>query len=110
MRHTGVQMHSCHVLTPVDERTVLQFWFHVRNFRVDEPEIDQDLNAAMEFAFKEDKVILEQIQLEQERDPNAKQITLGIDAAPRRMHKMVQKLIEEERQPAKTPAKEAAAL
>ena len=104
MRHTGVQMHSCHVLTPVDDRTVLQYWFHVRNFRVDEPEIDQELNAALEFAFKEDKIILERIQQEQERDPNAKQITLGIDAAPRRMHKMVQKLIEEERQHLNTTA------
>jgi vanillate O-demethylase monooxygenase subunit len=76
----------------------------VRNFRVDEPEIDQELNAALEFAFKEDKIILERIQQEQERDPNAKQITLGIDAAPRRMHKMVQKLIQEERQHLDTPA------
>jgi vanillate O-demethylase monooxygenase subunit len=95
-RHEGVQMHSCHVLTPVDERTVLQHWFHVRNFRTNEPEIDGDLNAALDMAFNEDKVILERIQLEEERSSTQKRIILGIDAAPRRMRKMVDKLIEEE--------------
>src|SRR5690606_18325906 len=109
-RHTGVQMHSCHVLTPVDDRTVLQYWFHVRNFRVDEPEIDAEMNAALDFAFHEDKVILERIQLEEERNPNAKRIMLGIDAAPRRMAKMVQKLIEEEKSGKQTKVAEAATV
>ena len=100
-------MHSCHVLAPVDDRTVLQYWFHVRNFRVDEPEIDAEMNEALAFAFNEDKVILERIQREQERDPNAKRIALGIDAAPRRMNKMVQKLIEEEKRGKEAPAVQA---
>src|SRR5690606_9054604 len=110
MRHTAVQMHSCHVLTPVDERTVLQYWFHVRNFRIDEPEIDAEMNVALEFAFKEDKVILERIQKEEERNPNAERVMLGIDAAPTRMARMVRKLIEEEKLSRRVPAKEAATL
>ena len=104
LRHTAVQMHSCHVLTPVDERTVLQYWFHVRNFRVDEPEIDAEMNAALAFAFNEDKVILERIQKEEERNPNAERVMLGIDAAPTRMARMVQKLIEEEKRSHETSA------
>ena len=47
-------------------------------------------------AFNEDKVILERIQLEEERDPNFKRIVLGIDAAPMKMRRMVEKLIEAE--------------
>ena len=47
-------------------------------------------------AFKEDKVILERIQLEEERDPDFKRIILGIDAAPMKMRRMVDKLIETE--------------
>jgi vanillate O-demethylase monooxygenase subunit len=50
-------------------------------------------------AFNEDKVILERIQLEEERDPNFKRIVLGIDAAPMKMRRMVEKLIEAESWP-----------
>ncbi|MCB1412037.1 MAG: aromatic ring-hydroxylating dioxygenase subunit alpha [Xanthobacteraceae bacterium] len=95
-RHEGVQMYACHVLTPVDERTVLQHWFHVRNFRTDENDMDAELTASLDMAFKEDKVILERIQLEEERDPDFKRIILGIDAAPMKMRRMVDKLIEQE--------------
>jgi len=95
-RHEGVQMHACHVLTPVDERTVLQHWFHVRNFRTDEHGIDAQLTADLDKAFQEDKVILERIQREEERNADYKRIVLGIDAAPRKMRRMVERLIEAE--------------
>ncbi len=58
--------------------------------------MDADLNANLDMAFKEDKVILERIQLEEERDPDFKRIILGIDAAPMKMRRMVDKLIEAE--------------
>jgi vanillate O-demethylase monooxygenase subunit len=89
-------MHACHVLTPVDERTVLQHWFHVRNFRTDEHGIDAELTVDLDRAFQEDKVILERIQREEERDADYKRIVLGIDAAPRKMRRMVERLIEAE--------------
>jgi len=95
-RSEGNQMYTCHLLTPVDQRTVLQNWFYVRNFRTDEHDIDAELTASLDMAFNEDKVILECIQLEEERDPSFKRIVLGIDAAPRKMHHMVEKLIEAE--------------
>src|SRR5690606_42086387 len=76
---------------------MLQYSSHVRNFSVDEPEIDAEMNAALAFAFNEDKVILERIQKEEERNPNAERVMLGIDAAPTRMARMVQKMIEEEK-------------
>ena len=95
-RSEGIQMHTCHVLTPVDERTVLQHWFYVRNFRTDEHNIDHEMNTSLDMAFKEDKVILESIQREEERDPNFKRIVLGIDAAPLKMRRMVDKLIDTE--------------
>lgn len=95
-RHEGVQMHVCHVLTPVDERTVLQHWFHVRNFRSDDHSIDAQLTADLDMAFKEDKVILERIQHEEERNADYKRIVLGIDAAPRKMRRMVDRLIDAE--------------
>jgi phenylpropionate dioxygenase-like ring-hydroxylating dioxygenase large terminal subunit len=95
-RSEGIRMFACHLLTPVDERTVLQHWFHVRNFRTDEKDMDAELNASLAMAFKEDKVILERIQLEEERDPDVKRIILGIDAAPMKMRRMVDKLIEAE--------------
>ncbi|MGV3655297.1 MAG: Rieske 2Fe-2S domain-containing protein [Noviherbaspirillum sp.] len=95
-RHEGVQMFACHVLTPVDERTVLQHWFHVRNFRTDDHSIDAQMNADLEMAFTEDKVILEKIQLEEERSQSQKRIILAIDGAPRKMRKMVDRLIAAE--------------
>jgi vanillate O-demethylase monooxygenase subunit len=95
-RGDGVQMFTCHVLTPVDNRTVLQHWFYVRNFRTDELDIDADLSASLDMAFKEDKVVLEQIQREEERVPNFKRVVLGIDAAPMKMRRIVARLIEDE--------------
>ena len=101
-RHEGVQMFACHLLTPVDERTVLQHWFHVRNFRTEEVEMEAELTADMDRAFNEDKVVLQRIQLEEEREAARgkpyKRIVLGIDAAPRRMRKMIDQMIEEEEQ------------
>jgi vanillate O-demethylase monooxygenase subunit len=93
-RSEGVQMYACHLLTPVDDRTVLQHWFHVRNFRTAERDMDPDLTASLDKAFKEDKIILEQIQLEEERAPDLRRIILGIDAAPIKMRRIVDKLIE----------------
>jgi vanillate O-demethylase monooxygenase subunit len=58
--------------------------------------MDVELNASLAMAFKEDKVILERIQLEEERDPDVKRMILGIDAAPMKMRRMVDKLIEAE--------------
>jgi vanillate O-demethylase monooxygenase subunit len=58
--------------------------------------MDKDLNKSLDMAFNEDKVILEKIQLEEERDPDVKRIILGIDAAPMKMRRMVDKLIESE--------------
>jgi len=95
-RSEGVQMFTCHMLTPVDERTVLQHWFHVRNFRTDEHDIDAALSAGLDMAYREDKVVLERIQIEEERDPHFKNITLGIDAAPMKMRRMVAAAIESE--------------
>ena len=95
-RSEGVQMYTCHLLTPVDQRTVLQNWFYVRNFRTEEHDIDAELTASLDMAFNEDKVLLERIQLEEERDPSFKRIVLGIDAAPRKMRRMVEKLIDSE--------------
>jgi phenylpropionate dioxygenase-like ring-hydroxylating dioxygenase large terminal subunit len=101
-RSDGVQMFACHLLTPVDERTVLQHWFHVRNFRTDEIEMEDELTADMDRAFNEDKVVLQRIQLEEEREAARgkpyKRIVLGIDAAPRRMRKMIDQMIAEEEQ------------
>lgn len=47
-------------------------------------------------AFKEDKVILEHIQLEEERDPNFKRVILEIDGAPMKIARIVDALIEPE--------------
>lgn len=95
-RSEGIQMFACHLLTPVDERTVLQHWFHVRNFRTEDHEMDSELTSSLAMAFNEDKSILEQIQLEEERDPDFKRIILGIDAAPMKMRRMIDRLIQSE--------------
>jgi phenylpropionate dioxygenase-like ring-hydroxylating dioxygenase large terminal subunit len=99
-RGEGVQMFACHLLTPVDEKTVLQHWFYVRNFRIDERGMEDELTADMERAFNEDKVVLQRIQQEEEREAERgkpyKRIVLGIDAAPRRMRKMIEQMIADE--------------
>lgn len=90
-----MQIFACHFMTPVDENTSIDHWLHVKNFTADE-ETNKALSADFRTAFAEDKAILEAIQISENKFPARKTIKIAIDAAPRRMRRMVERMSTED--------------
>jgi phenylpropionate dioxygenase-like ring-hydroxylating dioxygenase large terminal subunit len=95
-RGRGLRIFACHFITPVDDDICIDHWLHVRNFALDDAETDQRLHADFRIAFNEDKEILERIEEVARSRPNAKCIRLAIDAAPQRMRRIVQRMVDSE--------------
>lgn len=91
-RDGGLRIFACHFITPVDDHTCIDHWLHVRNFAIDDTDVDQRLHADFRIAFNEDKEILERIEAVERARPDAKRIRLGIDAAPQRMRRIVERM------------------
>lgn len=90
-RDNCMQIYACHFMTPVDSETSIDHWLHVKNFQAS-PEVNNALSAEFRIAFAEDKAILEAIQANEKTFAERKTIKIAIDAAPRRMRKMVEKM------------------
>lgn len=94
-RDDCVQIFACHFMTPVDQENSIDHWLHVKNFKAD-AETNQALSDDFRVAFAEDKAILEAIQKSENRYSGRKTIKIAIDAAPRRMRKMVEGMAEQD--------------
>lgn len=98
-REGCMQIFACHFMTPVDEESSIDHWLHVKNFTAD-AETNAALSADFRTAFAEDKAILEAIEANEKRFAGRKTIKIAIDAAPRRMRRMVDGMLEGEPQAA----------
>lgn len=92
-RDMGMRIFACHFITPVDEHSCIDHWLHVRNFAIHDTAVDQKLHDDFRTAFNEDKLILEEIDRVERARPEARRIRLGIDAAPQRMRRIVERMI-----------------
>ena len=95
-RDDCVQFYACHFLAPVDQSHSIDYWLHVKNFTPESDDVNEQLSAQFRLAFDEDKVILEAIQVAEDKYCDRRQIRLGIDQAPMRMRKMVDDMIKQE--------------
>ena len=91
----GLQFFTCHFITPVDGSRCIDYWLSLKNFTTDEATTLQ-IAAGLRGAFDEDKVILEAIETSEQVERSWKPITIAIDASPRRMRQMVDRLIAAE--------------
>jgi len=94
-RDDCIQIFACHFMTPVDESTTIDHWLYVKNFQADEA-TNQKLSEQFRIAFDEDKVILEAIAQNEQCCVNPQPVRLAIDAAPMRMRKLVQAMMDRE--------------
>jgi vanillate O-demethylase monooxygenase subunit len=99
-RNRGMQIFACHFITPVDEFTCIDHWLHVRNFSQGDHEVDERLHGDFRVAFNEDKEILEAIEQQEVKYAGVPKMRLAIDAAPMRMRRKVEAMMEAERQTA----------
>ena len=98
-RDAGLRIFACHFITPVDDHLCIDHWLHVRNFALGDTDVDQRLHADFRIAFNEDKEILERIEQVERARPDFKRIRLGIDAAPQRMRRIVERMAAAEAEP-----------
>jgi phenylpropionate dioxygenase-like ring-hydroxylating dioxygenase large terminal subunit len=102
-RDRCIQIYACHFITPVDADACIDHWLFVKNFATDEA-ATRAMVDQFRVAFNEDKVILEAIHRNEKQPRSWRPIKLAIDAAPVRMRRMVQQMIEAEAAPAKSGA------
>ncbi len=90
-----IEMRSFNFVTPETEQTSLYHWFQIRNFAPDDETVSAALTATFTDAFEEDLVVLKAIHAAQARSstPN---LDIASDAAPMRVRRMLQKLIDRE--------------
>ena len=95
-----IQVYSCHFMTPETETTCFDYWLHVRNFAPDDRSIGEGISEQFRIAFAEDKVVLEQIQIEEEafarRTDRVKRVGLELDASAGLFRSMVSQRIKAE--------------
>ncbi|WP_322056378.1 aromatic ring-hydroxylating dioxygenase subunit alpha [Paraburkholderia sp. J63] len=104
----GFRSFSFNFLTPETEATTHYFWLHLRNYHAHDAEVSTDVVRLMTLTFEEDATLLEHVQREQERTGVREYTRLGIDNAPARIRRMVDRLIAREQAPAGAEAEEVA--
>ncbi|WP_153099921.1 aromatic ring-hydroxylating dioxygenase subunit alpha [Paraburkholderia hayleyella] len=88
----GFRSYSFNFLTPETESTTHYFWLHLRNYHPDDALVSDDVARLMTLTFEEDAVLLDYVQREQERTGVREYTRLGIDNAPARIRKMIERL------------------
>ncbi len=96
-RHLGARLFAVHCLTPVSETETIDFWMHVRNIGVDDPEMGDRMNAQFRLAFDEDKLILEAIQKREATPLDRRPVRLAIDKGPNFLRKIIGEMADLER-------------
>jgi phenylpropionate dioxygenase-like ring-hydroxylating dioxygenase large terminal subunit len=102
-RSLGKRFFSCHFITPVDQRSCVDHWLHIRNFALGNDEVSQAISRQFAGAFDEDKAVLEAIQREEdELAESRKPLRIAIDGGVVRMRKLIADLIAAESQGSST--------
>jgi phenylpropionate dioxygenase-like ring-hydroxylating dioxygenase large terminal subunit len=88
-------MDSYNFMTPIDENRTKYFWFQMRNFAADDPEVSAQFAKSVRGAFEEDKTVLEAVHkgMANKVTPN---LDLKIDVGPLRFRRRVAQLIAAE--------------
>lgn len=85
-------------ITPETETSIWYFWGMARNFRPDDPELTARIRTGQGAIFAEDLAMLEAQQRNLLDQPHRKLMKLNIDAGGVQSRKVLERLVEEERQ------------
>ena len=92
-----IQLYSCHFLTPVTEDHTIDYWLHVRNFSSRDASVGNGISDQFRIAFAEDKVVLEAIQIEEEKALGTRgRIGLELDAPAGLFRRLIRTGIRDE--------------
>jgi vanillate O-demethylase monooxygenase subunit len=93
---TVVSLRGFDFMTPETESSTHYFWFMVRNFGVDDPEVERKLTEQIKVAFAEDLVIAEAIQRRIEAGDLPQQSVIAIDRGSVQTRRMLARMLEAE--------------
>lgn len=88
-RDDCIQVFSCHFMTPETESTTYDYSLHVRNFAAGDDSVSDAISDQCRFAFAEDKVVLEAIQIEEERHGTRSLVGLELDGSAGLFRRMI---------------------
>lgn len=97
-RSHGVNGRVLNTITPETDTTCMYFWSLVRNYRLRDQSLTTQLREANAKIFVEDQVVLEAQQRIIDALPDRPLRTLNIDAGSARARRIIQRMIEEERE------------
>lgn len=98
-KQNGFRSFTYNLLTPETAGRTHYFWLHLRNYALDVPEVDADIERLYRLTFEEDRDILAAIQIQQDKTGVREYVKLSIDNAPSRVRQMIQRMLDAERQP-----------
>lgn len=98
-KDAGFRSYTFNFLTPETEASTHYFWLHLRNYHAHDPDVSRDVALLMQQTFEEDADLLALVQREQERMGVREYIRLGIDNAPARIRRMVDRMRDQEATP-----------
>ena len=95
-RDQGVRIFALHFMTPLDAEHTIDRWMHVRNTAIGDNAVSKKMDELFRIAFGEDKIILEAVQVEENRPSKRPPVRIGIDKAPNVYRRRIERLIAAE--------------
>lgn len=95
-RKGGISMWSTHIITPETETSTHYFFNFCRDYKLDDPEVTQQLYDGAKLTFMEDVDILEKQQARMNQMPDAPRVDVNIDNGPMQSRRVLAELIAEE--------------
>lgn len=98
-RGEGIWLYGTDCITPKDSKSCYYFWAFARNYRIDDPSVDEFWTESIKVAFEgQDKPIIEaqQAMMGDRTLEELGPVLIAADAASTRARRILRKLIEEE--------------
>jgi vanillate O-demethylase monooxygenase subunit len=95
-KQNGFRSFTYNLLTPETAGRTHYFWLHLRNYALDVPEVDADIERLYRLTFEEDRDILAAIQKQQDKTGVREYVKLSIDNAPSRVRTLIQRMLDAE--------------
>ena len=92
----AIRVFSCHFMTPETDTSCYDYWLHVRNFGAHDASVGEGISEQFRIAFAEDKVILEDIQREEDRFEGGPRLGLDLDASAALFRRKINQRIQAE--------------
>lgn len=93
-RAGGIERWNLNCITPETEKTCHLFWTEVRNFGIDDPEVEKLIHSQLSATLAEDAVVLEAQQRLMDDMPDAKTVGIAFDVGANQFRRQLAELLK----------------